>query len=185
MEEMMVDIETTGTFPNRNAIIQIAAVKFCLKTNQIGGMFNASLSIPPTRHWDEGTREWWLKDKRETLKQILFNGRPARDVLREFYDFAADNSYRFWAKPVSFDFPFVSSYFHDFELSCPFDFRAAVDLRSWARGRFEVSGVESFDTANLPFEGTEHNALFDTLHQVKYALMVNAKTSLKTLAAAE
>ena len=130
MEEMMVDIETTGLHPNRNAMIQLAAVKFDLKENKIGGVFNQCLTIPPNRSWDEGTREWWLRDKREILQRILREGRYYRDVLKEFIEFCSDGSYRFWSKPLSFDYPFVQSYCHDYEVAMPFKFWEAENGRS-------------------------------------------------------
>lgn len=185
MEEMMVDIETTGLQPNRNAMIQLAAVKFDLRENKIGGIFNASLTIPPNRSWDEDTREWWLRDKRHILQRILANGRYYKDVMADFASFCSDGSYRFWSKPLSFDFPFIQSYCYDYETPMPFRFWESVDLRAWARGRFEASGAPLFSDKDVPFDGEEHDALNDTLHQVKYALMVNSATRLRVLEAAE
>ena len=175
----MVDIETTGTSPDRNAVIQIAAVKFDPYEGTVDSdFFNRCLLIPPNRFWDEDTRGWWLK-KPEILRSIFARMEPAEAVLRDFYAWAtAGESLCFVAKPLSFDFPFIASYFTDFGggLRMPFDHRKGRDLRTLLAG---LSFPEApFDERTVEFIGEAHDALPDTLHQVRVCLAAIEKRKL-------
>ena len=135
--DIMCDIETTGTDPSRTAMIQLAAVRFNIVEGTVdtSSFFKQNLAIPPGRFWDEGTRKWW--SKMPTLRDsILNNCRPAKVVMEEFQawvvkGFVGDQPTRFWSKPQSFDWPFVSSYFEQYEMANPMSFREAVDMRSY------------------------------------------------------
>lgn len=160
----MVDIETTGLSPDHSAIIQITAIRFSLEPRTIDhGWFDQCLRIPPSRFWDQGTREFWIKHM-PVFKAIQARMRDPREVIREFYDWAGGSQCQlhFWSKPLSFDFPIIQSYFREFELPMPFDFRKGRDLRT------HIAAVApQFDERSVPFEGDVHNSLFDTLHQIK------------------
>lgn len=170
MHDVMVDIETTGTLPDRAAILQIAAVRFDLETGDVDtNFFDECLHMPPWRSWDQSTAEWWGRQKRSVLDGILVRARNPRDVMNEFVDWVGyDTAARFWAKPLSFDFPFISSYCHDFGLKNPFDFRTAMDCRSYLAGYYYPTAPVS--EKDIPFDGDVHNALFDVLHQIKWIL---------------
>lgn len=165
--DVMIDLETTGTAPEHTAIIQIAAVRFNLDTQAIDhNFFNQCLAIPDTRRWDEDTRQWWLK-MRPVLEGIYSRMEQPAKVMGDFYWWLGGPScqLRMWAKPLSFEYPFVQSYFKEFGPSMPLDFRKGRDLRSFIGGlNYPYS---SFDEKSVPFEGIPHDALFDTLHQVK------------------
>ncbi len=165
--DVMVDIETTGLSVDHSAIIQITAVSFDLQQRQIDhGFFNQCLELPPTRFWDESTRSWWLTMP-DTLESIYRRMRDPATVMREFFDWCGGSNcgLTFWAKPLSFDFPFLGSYFREFGPCMPFDFRRARDMRSFLGGL--AYPAPAFNDGAVPFEGEKHNALFDTLHQVK------------------
>lgn len=170
--DVMVDIETTGTRPDTTAIIQLAAVKFNLAEGTVDhNFFDRALMIPPTRFWDEDTREWWLSDKADILQGIYSRMENPKMVLEDLAAWANNDRdfnqpLRFWSKPLSFDFPFISSYFREFEITNPWNFREANDQNTWIRARFfpeEAPPIEK----ELDFVGDAHNALQDTLHQVK------------------
>lgn len=165
--DVMVDIETTHTRPDLGAIIQIAAVKFSLWEQTIDtNFFVRSLDIPADRHWSEGTRDWWLDQKPGILQDIYSKMEPPEKVMNEFADWCYPvGSLRFWSKPLSFDFAFVESYFHKYRILTPFDFRSAMDLRSFVRGLYFPGPVKNID---IPFTGDAHNAIWDSLHQLKY-----------------
>ena len=159
--DIMVDIETTSTSPDRGAILQIAAVKFNIYGEEVDpNFFDQCLTIPPSRRWDESTREWWLSDgKRPLLESLIRRGQPYREVLRNFRDWCGTDS-RFWCRGLSFDFPFLQSYFTDFEVSNPFKFWQAMDSRTW----IEAKGI---DRDAFEFVGEKHNAIHDVLHEIK------------------
>lgn len=163
--DVMVDLETTGTLPDRNAIIQISAVKFNLKTMEVSpDFFDQCLTVPKHRSWDEGTRKWWSKQM-VTLDAIQDRARPWQDVFIEFVEWAYPmGSLRFWSKPTHFDYNFISSYCHDLDLYQPFSYREATDMNSFLRGLYFPDPVKKLE---LEFQGVAHNAIDDTLHQIK------------------
>ena len=167
--DVMVDLETTGTQPDRTGILQIAAVRFNLLTGEVDeNFFDECLMLPPNRFWAEDTRYWWSNQKPGVLAKILARGRPPGEVMQEFVDFCRPvNHLRFWSKPVTFDFPFLSSYCRDFGFPMPFSFREATDMNTFIRSRFHPNPIPDLD---VPFEGDEHNALFDSLHQIGMVL---------------
>lgn len=181
--DVMVDIETTGTNFDHNAIIQIAAVKFNYETEEVSpNFFNACLSIPPKRYWDEGTRNWWGRNPAHILKGIQANARPAEQVIREFYSWLLENypqtesseGLRFWGKPTHFDYSFIASYFEQYGLTNPCHYRDARDLNSFVSGLSGSAQKVPFEK-DISFEGDEHNALHDTLFQLKALFTVKGR----------
>lgn len=165
--DVMVDIETTGTQPNRSAMIQLAAVKFNLDARTVSPqMFDRSLVIPPWRGWDEDTREWWAKQP-DTLYKIVANSEDPKVVMSDFTHWAMQpgGQLRFWAKPTTFDFMFVSSYLRDYDLPQPFSYRDANDMNSYLRGLYAPADIDRNDEPTM--NGMAHDAIFDVLHQIK------------------
>ena len=159
---IMVDIETTGIDSSHCAMIQLAAVRFDLDARTVDmSMFDRCLAIPPGRFWDEGTREWWGKQKPEVIQGIYAR---MEDPVRVMHDFArwCGEGAILWAKPTHFEFPFLQSYAAMTGAQLPFAYWAANDLNSWCRAH----GHDRLDK-DLEFEGDEHNALHDVLHQIK------------------
>jgi oligoribonuclease (3'-5' exoribonuclease) len=166
--DIMCDIETTGLSPDNSAIIQIAAVRFNLDEQAIDPeTFDRCLSIPTKRYWDESTREWWSRPKRSVLLDIYSRMEPPVGVVQGFSDWARakqdNHSLRFWAKPISFDYAFISSYFREYDVYNPFDFREATDLRSYIKG---LGRSSTYPEINVEFKGDAHNALMDSLNQI-------------------
>ena len=175
--DVMVDIETTGLDPSHSAIIQIAAIRFSYDTQEIGPAFVGCLEIPSNRFWDEGTRSWWVDDKWDVLEPIMKAARNPAEVWQEFAQWCHQTSpaltdNRLWAKPISFEWPFLQSYGRQFDTPLPFHYRNAVDLNSFTRGMQNAPGQKPIDYQfDIPFTGTVHNALDDVGHQIKTALM--------------
>lgn len=172
--DVMVDIESGSTDPEHGPILQIAAVRFNHTTGDVdvNDMFNACLLPPVNRYWSEDTARWWQEQKPEILSSLIQRGEPASAVMNRFFDWA--NKYErpvFWSKPLSFDYPFIASYFRMFDLANPFPFWLARDVRSFCAGvAFPNPPVSDKE---LPFEGDEHDAIFDVLHQIKYVFRVS------------
>lgn len=169
-DDIMVDIETTGTRPDQNHIIQIAAVRFDFASREIDHNFFDRCLIPCTmRHWDEETRNWWMGKNRQVYASLVPRMEPAANVMHAFRDWVttgreeSQTPIRFWAKPTTFDFMFIASYFHQYEIDIPFHYRHAVDLNSYLRG-LQNDPLGQLDFRQ--FEGAKHNALVDTLNQV-------------------
>ena len=160
--DMMVDIETGGTDPERNPIIQIAAVKFNYATGEIGPMFNRCLGPAIDRLWDEGTKQWWAKMP-DTYEAICARVEDPAVVMADYAAFA-ETGPRFWAKPTSFDFPFVASYLRQFGHPNPCHYRHARDLNTFIAAL--KGGADHVWMRDVPFVGTVHDGLDDCCHQI-------------------
>lgn len=171
--DCMIDIETTGTQPEHTNMIQLAAVRFNMKTGDVDPKFFDRCLIPlPTRFWDEDTRKWW-SSMPDILDGIWKRMQPATQVMQAFTQWAtADNeaqTLHFWGKPTHFDYSFVASYYKELGVTNPFHFRMANDQNSFIRGRFFPEDPPPIEK-ELEFMGDEHNALHDALHQVRVVL---------------
>jgi hypothetical protein len=167
--DYMIDVETTGTNPEENALIQIAAVRFNRLTKEIDhDFFDRCLTVPPGRYWAEDTRDWWM-GKQDVLGPILARAEPPEIVIKAFWDWVAKGSAVcprvLWAKPTTFDFNFINSYFRQYGLMQPFHYREAVDLNSYLLGRGHENRREFWNTVEPV--GSAHNALHDCLYQIR------------------
>lgn len=170
LTDVMVDIETTGTAINdQTGIIQIAALKFNYETGEIGDYFDRCLALAPLRYWDMDTHHWWMGRNRETFNEIITRSEPAETVMRDFYQWSTDGTphggFRFWGKPVSFDFPLINSYFRQFGYEMPYHFRIARDLNTYIAAM--AGGVTHQKMEHVTSEGAAHHALADVVHQLK------------------
>lgn len=178
--DVMVDIETTGLDFDKTAILQIAAVRFNVREQTVDHtFFDRSLMIPSNRFWNEDTRNWWLRDKREILHTIMQRAEEPRKVLEDLQAFAGREAV-FWSKPSHFDHSFLSSYYRQYDLSNPFAFYTAQDLRSFVSGLYFPKPSVDWTKA-LPFDGPVHNALYDTLHQVRAVFAAIKDTAKKEI----
>ncbi len=183
-QHIMVDLETTGVSPDRNHLIQIAAVRFNLQTQEYDpNLFEVCLS--PTanfRCWDEPTRQWWHDPEHQPLlDKIIENGVHPAIALDAFNIWLGENPppLVFWGNRNGFDYMFLQSYFKDFGKQFKFDFWNSKDLLSYTEGLFEGAGKPLFRKKDLPFEGNKHDAKDDTLFQLKYLL--TCREMVKTL----
>lgn len=170
--DIMVDKETTGTNPAYNGIIQLAAVKFNPATREVSpDTFDRCLALAPNRFWDEGTRNWWGKMP-DVYQSIVERAEEPLTVLKDFSQWVTKDQpniqggYRFWAKPITFDWSFLASYYAQYGLKMPFHYRYARDMNSYIAGL--AGSPEHISLENeVPFEGKEHHALWDCFHQIQ------------------
>lgn len=169
MTDVMVDVETTGTNPSYAAVIQIGAIKFNYDTGHIGATFNRSLEMAPGRFWSDGTRQFWNNQPPHVLANILKAAEPPEQVLRDFSLFATDGApqggFRFWSKPLSFDWPMIASHMEQYNMQMPFAFWQARDVRSFIAGLLGCPQNVNMD--HITLAGDAHNALFDCALQLK------------------
>jgi oligoribonuclease (3'-5' exoribonuclease) len=169
MYHIMIDIETTGTRPDLNGILQIAAVPFDLVKREIGmNMFARAMWTPPRRYWDEDTRRWWMNQNQEVFAKIQEDAQEPRLIMTEFAEWVKNEvgilDACFWAKPITFDFTFVSSYFHEFGIANPFHYRNARDVNTWIEAKTNASPWDTWNKVETV--GDKHNALHDCIWQI-------------------
>lgn len=173
--DVMLDLESTGVDQANNAIIQIAAVKFNLRTGEIShDFFDRCLLPAPKRYWEEDCRNWWSK-RPAVIQQIYGRMEDPKGVLEALCEWAGPGC-TMWGKPTHFDHSFLDSYFKQFGMQIPFFYRAANDMNSFIRGRYFPHVPPTWEK-DLPFEGEAHNALHDVLHQIKVLFKVIEDTS--------
>ncbi|WOF44269.1 3'-5' exoribonuclease [Sphingopyxis indica] len=168
MTDIMVDLETTGTKPAHSGILQLAAIKFNLEEQAVGEVFDRCPALLPNRFWDEGTREFWGQHS-STYSSIIARQEDAEQVFVDFSKWvtkdAPQNGYRFWSKPLSFDWPMLASHFEQLGRPMPFHYRQARDLNTYIAACRD-RGAEHIDMSFIQ-AGVAHNALSDCAQQLK------------------
>lgn len=173
MKDVMLDVETTGTDPYHNGILQIAAWKFDYMTGEIGDCIDIPVRLAANRYWDMGTIQWWRDEpgRLAHLNELNKTGVPAREGWQALFDWIGYSSqkFRLWAKPITFEYPFLESHFRQLEIPMPFHYRHCRDINTWIAA---LAGDPSFTTYDIPveFEGQPHNALWDSLHDMRCLL---------------
>lgn len=73
---------------------------------------------------------------------------------------------KLWAKPISFEWPFLQSYMREYGVEFPVAYWNCVDVNSYIDGRRPGNNRKKF-WESIEFEGDAHNAIFDVIHQIK------------------
>lgn len=162
----MVDLETGDTHPGHGFVFQVAAVKFNILTRKISHDFFDRCMLPatqPSRRFSEPTRAFWAK-RPHVLASFEPRMEDTRKVLQDLYTWASGVD--LVGKPTHFDFSFLQTLYAENGMQTPFHFRYARDMNSMIQGLYFPQTPPEWEKI-LPFEGDEHNALHDCLHQVK------------------
>lgn len=175
-QHIMCDIETTGVKPDRNHIIQICAVRFNLKTGEYDpNLFEVCLN-PNTASWrnqDPSTMTWWQDPERQPIyDSIIEKSLDSKIAIQAFAHWLGKERLVFWGNRNGFDYMFLQSYFADCGVPFPFKFWDSKDLLSYTEGLCNGANVPFIKKNSLEFIGQKHNAIDDTLHQLKYLLHV-------------
>lgn len=171
--DVMLDIETTGTNPFTNGILQIAAWKFDYHSGEVGDCIDIATQVAPTRMWDEGTIRWWQEkpDRLAHLQELRRTGVPAAEGFQRLKDWIGSpkQAIRLWAKPITFEYPFLESHFNQLGIQMPFHYRYCRDINTHIAALIGDPGVTTY-SIDIPFEGMPHNALWDSLHDMRCLL---------------
>lgn len=182
-QHIMCDIETTGIKPDRNHIIQICAVRFNLKTGEYDpNLFEVCLNpnTAPWRSQDPPTMIWWQDPERQPIyDSIIEKSLDSRLAIQAFANWLGKERLVFWGNRNGFDYMFLQSYFADCGVPFPFKFWDSKDLLSYTEGLCNGANVPFIKKNSLEFVGQKHNAIDDTLHQLKYLLHVEAEVKAK------
>lgn len=190
MFDVMVDLETTGTNAHVHGILQVSAWKFDLKTLTIldEDPFNMAVSMSPQRGWDEGTIQWWHEESGRAahLKKLRAGGRPPREVFEALQKWVGiiPQHVRLWAKPITFEYAFIDSYCRMLELPNPFHYRYCRDINTYVSALMGDPARIARDI-DIPFEGQPHDALFDSLHDMRCLIEAQRRFNEGTLVTPE
>lgn len=161
---VMLDLETWGLTPGSD-IRSIGAVVFDPVARTLGAQFYLNTSggkeFGLTR--DSSTVQWWSQQSEEAQSAFALNRVPLDTALWQFGEFWREVELgtlgaRLWAHGPHFDEAILAACYRATDLPVPWHYRAPRDCRTiWDA----AGGVD------LPFEGTEHNALDDAKHQAR------------------
>lgn len=175
--DIMVDLESIGTKPAYSGIIQLAAIKFNLETQEVGGTFDRCPALLPNRFWDEGTRDFWHKIP-AVYRSLVARQEDAEQVYVDFSKWvtsgAPQGGYRFWSKPISFDWSMLASHYEQLGRPMPFHYRHARDLNTYIAACRD-RGADHVDLSFIQ-GGIAHNALSDCVQQLK--MLFSAKNGV-------
>jgi DNA polymerase III epsilon subunit-like protein len=161
----MLDLETLGVTADAT-ILSIGAVKFNMDGFIADSAFYAVCSIgsQPRRHISGDTLAWWVQQS-ESAKDI-FMARDKLTLEQALIDlkhwFGGDHL--LWSNGADFDIPMVNHALRTYDIE-PL-------TKHWNHRCFRTLKEEYKMVAKPPFEGTQHNALLDAIHQAKWAQLI-------------
>ena len=167
MNHVMLDTETLGVKQN-SAFISIGACQFDPDTGKIGETFYVNIDWDDalkTRGVTGSTIRWWLRQSKEAQDRVCAPGKSLKEVLAAFGRwFRKDGVERcIWGNGACFDVAMLENAYEQLFGMTPWNHWAVRDVRTIVD---LAAGIVSRDS--VPFEGTQHDALADAVHQAKY-----------------
>ncbi|EMC8779825.1 3'-5' exoribonuclease [Providencia rettgeri] len=169
----MLDLETMGTKPTA-AIVAIGAVFFNPETGELGSRFYKVIKLSSSMMHEDTTVDaetiiWWMKQSSEARSEIITGGTSIISALRELSEFinesSISSSLKVWGNGSSFDNVILRSTYERYDRTAPWMFYNDRDIRTIV----DIGRSFDFDPkVNMPFDGVQHNALADAIHQAKY-----------------
>ena len=162
----MLDIETLGKKPGC-IVLSIGAVFF--DPHQAGEQKGHTFYRNITQHSckliglveDPDTVKWWSEQKPEAWARLADNQQDVWQVAADFIAwFISNGGEKIWCQGATFDAPIMEEVFNRLGLTPPWKFFNIRDTRT-------VYDICGFNSYSVKREGTYHNALDDSLHQVK------------------
>jgi hypothetical protein len=177
MQHLMIDLETLSTRPDA-AILSIGAVFFDIETGKLGDEFHCGIKMEDGNHYghiDPKTVGFWLIQSQEAREDInrMTGGDNAFSLAQALLRFDAffnrstnPPRVKVWGNGAGFDPILMESAFRRCHLKTPWQFWMTRDVRTIVDlGRDLIGFAPKKD---MLFEGTQHSALDDAIHQAKY-----------------
>lgn len=165
-EDIMVDIETLGTKPGC-IVLTVGAALFVPQTGEVKSTFYERIAFEDSvlrgLVVEPDTYAWWQKQDEEARKEAFSGEKNLSEVALAFEQWVRSHKgvQDFWCQGTDFDYPIWEAAFKRGSIAnFPVKFYQKRDTRT-------VYSVAGFDPAMLTREGTYHNALDDTLHQIR------------------
>lgn len=164
--DLMMDLETLGT-KSDCPVISLGAVFFDIEKKLLGPSFYLPMDIQEQldvgRKVDADTIKWWMQQEDAAQNVFKEKALPPRKVLELFTKFYKQHpKAKVWGNGSTFDISIMESLFHSFKLKHPWHHYNVMDLRTFRR--FVAGG------AKVVKEGTDHNALDDSISQAKFVM---------------
>lgn len=176
-KHLMLDLETMSNKSNA-AIVSIGAVAFEPSTGELGPEFYLTVDLVSCEklglHIDADTVLWWMKQSSEARAAIVDkDARTIQSALLALSAFAEENlsdNVCVWGNGSDFDNVALASAYDACDFNPFWKFWNNRDVRTIVElGR--NAGIDPKRT--LEFEGEQHNALADAIHQAKYVSIIH------------
>ncbi len=175
-KHLMVDLETMSNKGDA-AIVSIGAVAFEPSTGEIGPTFYQVVDLRSCEraglHIDADTVLWWMRKGSEARAAIIADGSDLSLALSNLCKFSRKNltdDVQVWGNGVDFDNVILRNAYGAVGLDPFWKFYNNRDVRTIVElGR--NAGIDPKKT--LQFEGEQHNALADAIHQAKYVSIIH------------
>ncbi len=172
MNNVMLDLETWGTRPGC-AIRSIGACMFDPYGTGHGAVFYENISDASCEiaglHVDPNTVKWWQGQTVTAQKMLLTNQIELSEAGEKFDAWWKKNRGIFvWSHGENFDEPIWSAAMYAVGRKVPWRFWDARCTRT-------IYDITLFDAKSVKRKGTYHNALDDSIHQVKCVQQAYAK----------
>ena len=183
MEHVMLDLETMGN-GSEAAIVAIGACFFDPQTGEVGEEFYRVVSLQSSvdagLQMDASTVQWWMKQGDDA--RFVFKDPEAVDLVLALADFdswidvyGSRDRVKVWGNGASFDNVILRNAYHLVWREPAWKFWNDRDVRTVV----ELGRVVGFDPKkDMPFEGVQHNALADAVHQARYVSAVYRRLGL-------
>ncbi|MDT5429287.1 3'-5' exonuclease [Providencia rettgeri] len=175
-KHLMVDLEGMSTH-NNAAIVSIGAVAFEPSTGEIGPTFYQVVDLRSCEraslHIDADTVLWWIKQSAEARAEIVGVSYELEEALADLNLFAErvlTDDVQVWGNGVDFDNVILRN---AYDAVCLEPFWKHWNNRC-VRTIVELGRNAGIDPKRtLEFEGEQHNALADAIHQAKYVSIIH------------
>lgn len=158
---VMVDIEALGTTDD-GLIVSVGAVKFDWKSLKIveTKMWHLDLDDQPGRVLNANTLKWWLSQPEEVQKQLTHPERSKSQEFIEEFDTFCNNTSKFWAMGVYFDFFHLENFYKTNNAKWGYSRTRYLDAKP-IRFLLKKAGI------TVERQGAHHNALDDAVYQTQ------------------
>jgi hypothetical protein len=170
MKHVMIDIETMGS-QSLSSIVSIGAVRFDLKTGEVGEKFYVNVDlqscIDAGLNINSDTLMWWLNQNEEARKKITEKGFTLPVALLSLSSCITKED-EVWGNSARFDLGILSDAYNAVKLPIPWDFRKERCVRTLVSFAPFIKDVE-------PNTGVAHDALADCIFQISYCSKIYNK----------
>lgn len=162
---IMVDLETMGNGP-RAAIVAIGACRFDI--DGLSSSFYIPISLKSSVHcggiMDPDTVLWWMQQSDKARAELYGKGSlPLFETLVEFAAYAGENAI-IWGNGATFDNVILAEAYKSTGITRPWSYRNDRCFRT-------IKAL--YPDVPVPvFEGVEHNALHDAVHQAEHLIEI-------------
>lgn len=173
MNNIMLDLETLGKGSNA-AIAAIGAVFFEPETGEVAARFYQTIELSSAMKYgkiDASTIQWWMKQDDEA--RALFSEPDSMSVEEALLHFAGwisqvkkYHELKVWGNGATFDNVILENAFNAIGQDVPWPFYGNRDVRTIVDLGRKLRGINP--KKDFSFEGTQHNALDDAIHQARY-----------------